>query len=370
MAEYGGVRYTRAELEGLVGKMDQVAGVTLADLSDGRARGCRIAEVRTGSGFSFTVNLDRAMDIVRADFRGRSLCWRSVAGDVHPAYYEPEGLAWLRGFAGGLLTTCGLTHYGAPCEDRGEALGLHGRIGNTPAEKVSVSEGWKGNDYMISLSGEMREGYLFGACFRLRRTMTTSLNAKSVKICDEVTNIGPRPAPLMLLYHVNLGFPALGPEARLLAPSRTVKPNTPRAAEGMRNYTRAEEPQTGFDEQVYEHTLRSRRNRTTVALVNPTVGEGFGVYERFRTDQLPVFTQWKMMGRSEYVMGLEPGTNGVTGRPDERRKKRLITLRPGRSRSFELELGVLDGAAEIRAILKEVRAITGGRRPQILDLET
>ncbi len=369
MAEYGGVRYTRAQLESLVGNMDQVAGVTFAELSDGRARGCRIAEVRTGGGFNFTVNLDRAMDIVRADYCGRSLCWRSVAGDVHPAYYEPEGLAWLRSFPGGLLATCGLTHYGAPCEDRGEALGLHGRIGSIPAEKISVNEGWKGNSYVMSLSGEMREAHLFGACLRLRRTIATSLNAKSVKICDEVTNIGPRPAPLMLLYHVNLGFPVLGPEARLLAPSRTVKPVTPRAAEGMKNYTRAEEPQAGFDEQVYAHTLRSRRNRTTVALVNPAVGEGFGVYERFRTDQLPAFTQWKMMGKSEYVMGMEPGTNTVTGRPGERREKRLVTLRPGRSRSFELELGVLDGAADIRAIKKEIRAISSGRRPQILGLE-
>ena len=47
------------------------------------------------------------------NFQGLPLAWRSPAGDVHPSYYEPEGFGWLRSFAGGLLTTCGLDQFGS-----------------------------------------------------------------------------------------------------------------------------------------------------------------------------------------------------------------------------------------------------------------
>lgn len=359
MAELFGRRYARRELESLVGNMNQVAGITLGELADGRARGVRTAEVRTGSGFSFTVLLDRAMDIGRADFRGKSLCWRSINTDAHPSYYEEPGLGWLRTFGGGLLTTCGLMTYGGPSTDAGEALGLHGRISATPAERISISEEWVGNDYVIGLSGEMTEGRLFGACLRLRRTIITALGYKFVTIRDEVTNVGPRASPLMLLYHCNLGFPALAPESRVLTPSLTVQPNTPDAEQGKRDFDKADGPTRGYAEKVYEHALASRRGRTAVALVNDALG--FGVYERFRTDQLPVFNQWKMMGESEYVMGMEPGTNGVKGRATERKLRRLTLLRPGQTREFEIEIGVLDGPRDIAAIEKEIRAIRRAR---------
>jgi hypothetical protein len=359
MAELFGRRYTRRELESLLGNMNQVAGITLGELADGRARGVRTADIRTGSGFSFTILLDRAMDIGRADFCGRPLCWRSVNTDVHPAFYEEPGLGWLRTFGGGLLTTCGLMSLGGPSTDAGQAFGLHGRISTTPAERISVSEEWIGNDYVMAISGETAEGVTFFPCLRKRRTIVTKLGANSLMIRDEVTNVGPRNSPLMILYHVNLGFPALAPESRVLAPSLTVHPNTPDAEIGKRDYAKAASPARGYAEKVYEHKLASIRGRTAVALVNDALG--FGVYERFRTGQLPVFNQWKMMGESEYVMGMEPSTNGVFGRATERKRGRIVTLRPGQSREFELEIGVLDGPRDIAAIEKEIRAMRRGR---------
>ena len=365
MAELFGKRFTRRELESYFGNRDQVAGITFGELSDGRARGVRVAEVRTGSGFSFTVVLDRCMDVSRADFCGRSLCWRSITGDTHPAYYEADGISWLRGFGGGLVTTCGLGYFGAPCVDGGASLGIHGRISNTPAERLGTQQYWAGNDWIMSLTGEMMEGHLFGACLRLRRTIRTKLGAKSFTIHDEVTNAGPRPAPLMLLYHCNLGFPALGPQARVLAPSLRVQPNTPTAEKGKARYAQCEPPQRGFAEMVYEHDLAAKAGKTCAALLNPAIDDGFGVVLRWRKEQLPVLTQWKMMGEAEYVMGLEPGTNGVTGRVNEREKARLTTLRPGEAREFDLEVGVVSGAADVRAVEREVRAVAGGRKAKI-----
>lgn len=61
-----------------------------------------------------------------------------ILGIVAPSYFEDEGFKSLRSLSLGLLTTCGLTYFGIPSYENGEELGLHGRIGNIPAEEVGV----------------------------------------------------------------------------------------------------------------------------------------------------------------------------------------------------------------------------------------
>ena len=58
-----GREYTPAELRAMTATMDQLAGIRLVEYADGKARGMRAAEVWTGSGFNFTVWIDRALDI-------------------------------------------------------------------------------------------------------------------------------------------------------------------------------------------------------------------------------------------------------------------------------------------------------------------
>ena len=146
MAQLFGRQWSRAELLAHVGDLSQLAGVRLGEWSEGTERGVRTADVRTGSGFEFTVLLDRGMDIGPALYRGLPLGWISPAGFSHPAYYDPVGLGWLRTFGGGLLTGCGLTYLGAPGVDEGEALGLHGRLSHLPARHVRVGEDWQGDE--------------------------------------------------------------------------------------------------------------------------------------------------------------------------------------------------------------------------------
>ena len=57
--------------------MSQFAGVRLGELGDGFERGVRTVDVRTGSGFEFTVMADRGLDIGAASFCGAPLAWRS-----------------------------------------------------------------------------------------------------------------------------------------------------------------------------------------------------------------------------------------------------------------------------------------------------
>ncbi|MEK6571380.1 MAG: DUF4432 family protein, partial [Bacteroidota bacterium] len=170
-----GKSYKREELLKRVGNVSQVGGVTLCTLQDGPEAGVRAAEFRTGSGLGFVVLLDRGMDISRAEFQGASLAWRSAAGDVHPTFYEPEGLGWLRTFEGGLVTTCGLTYLGAPCVDEGRELGLHGRISHIPARSVASGGEWTGDEYTMYVEGEMRESVVFAENVLMRRRIEAKL---------------------------------------------------------------------------------------------------------------------------------------------------------------------------------------------------
>ena len=67
MATLFGTTFTRSELLQRVGDVRQLGGVRLKTLSDGGERGVRVVDVATGSGFSFSVHIDRGMDIGAAD---------------------------------------------------------------------------------------------------------------------------------------------------------------------------------------------------------------------------------------------------------------------------------------------------------------
>jgi hypothetical protein len=195
------------------------------ELQDGNERGTRAAQLHTGSGLNVSVLLDRGMDIASASFNGRAMGWRSTTGDVAPQFFEAEGIRWLRNYFGGLVTTCGLVNVGAPAP--GSELsgnGLHGRIGNTPARDIQVAQGWQGDAYVISVSGTMRETSVFFENLTLRRTVSTALGEKRFWIHDVVTNEGFKSQDFMLLYHCNIGWPALDAGSRLLSPSRQVAP--------------------------------------------------------------------------------------------------------------------------------------------------
>ena len=363
MARLYGKTYSPAQLRKHVGHMSQVAGIRRFELSDGREKGVAAAEVRTGTGLRFTVLLDRGMDISSAEWCGCSLSWRSATLDTSPYFFQPEGLEWLRGFFGGLLCTCGLTYCGAPCEDEGEELGLHGRVSNTPAENVVADERWVGSDYVMTLRGTVIEAGVFRDSLSLTREITAMLGENRLLIHDTVENIGFDPAPHMFLYHINLGFPLVDEGAELVSPTTVVTPRDPVAEDGKRDYAKIDPPTRGYAEKVYYHRLASARGGQTLAgLVNPSLGcEGLGVYLQYSTKEFPEFTEWKQMGQGTYTVGLEPANCRVEGRDKERGRGALTILRPGERREYHMEIGVLIHAQAIKEFRRRVRALCRGR---------
>ncbi len=338
-----GKNLTDEELRRRTGRLGQVAGIEPFVFDDGPARGVRALRFRTG-GLSFDVLADRGMDIGSFEYRGIQLAWLSHTGVVSPAFYEPAGEGWLRSFGGGLLVTCGLQNVGPPGERGGERLGQHGRVSNTPASNVSREARRDGEDLVLEARGEVREASVFGPNLVLRRSISARLGGSTVRVEDVVTNEGHDPEPLMLLYHVNLGWPLLDETVRLVGPGKPGEAPEPRdedARKGLDSWDRFAAPRPGFRERVFYHRPAADADGWAEArLENPALEGGLALSVRFRPEELPEFAQWTMTGEGTYVVGLEPATCRVGGAAAEEAAGRVIYLRPGESRSFGVEISV------------------------------
>jgi len=333
--------WSRAELLKQVGDLSQIAGIEMGELSDGRERGLCVAEVRTGSGLGFTVLLDRGMDIGAATYKGLPLAWVSPTGFSHPMYYDPQDTQWLRSFGAGLLTGCGLTSAGAGGEDDGESLGMHGRLSNLPARHISINETWEGDDCSFQVEGEMRQVRVFGENLRMKRRILTRLGNSCISIQDVVENLGSTASPLMLLYHINLGFPLLDASCELVAEAHPVEPRDAAAKPGLQEWMHFQQPTPGYSEEVFHHDLPADKNGwASIHLVNSS--RKLGLRVRFKKATLPNLVQWKMMGEGTYVLGLEPANCRTGGRSQERANGTLQILGPGEVREFHVEIEMIE----------------------------
>ena len=360
MIKLYGREYNRLELLRHVGDISQVAGVKQYQLTSGNEKGVDAIDFRTGTGLNFTVLPDRGLDISYAEYKGIPLCWRSTTGDVAPAYYEPQGFGWLRGFFGGLLTTCGMMHLGEPDEDQEEMLGLHGRVSYSPAKNVWADSRWEGNRYTMWAQGKVTETTVYGGTFCRTRRIWTELGATNLHIEDVVENLGYQDTPHMYLFHINAGFPIVAGGTELLTPSTQVLPMDEHSAEGLNNHARCEPPTADFSPQVYYHEMEADKdNHIHVALVNRSFNDeqGFGLYVRYHKTQLPKFNQWKMNSEGLYVVGLEPANCWVEGRAKERERGTLQHIEPGGRRHYEVEIGVLTSNDEIERLAKKIAAL-------------
>ncbi len=353
MSKLYGRDYSKEELLRYVGDISQLARAKPYRLTEGHEDGVLAVDVTTGSGLDFTVLASRGLDVSSARFNGRSLAWRSATTDQHPAYFEPEGRGWLRSFFGGLVLTCGMTWMGMDCEDEGRSLGLHGRVSHLPATSVHWDGNWAGDDYILSVSGKLREAIVFGENIQLTRRIWARMGESRFFIDDVVENLGYQRTPHMYLYHINIGFPIVCDNSRLISPSNKVTPRDAVAEENRENYHKMQPPTPAYQEKAYFHGMRPDTDGfVTTAIVNPNLDGGLGVYCRYRQDELPYFCEWKMMDQGTYVVGMEPANALVLGRAKERELGRLQFLEPGERREYHLEIGVLSGADEILAAEK------------------
>ncbi len=295
-----------------LGNTLQLAGTQRFILEDGKGKGTSVIRVRNGNGLDFCILPDKAMDVFDIHLDGVQMAWISGNGIVSNSFYDDKGMGWLRSFGGGMLATCGLRNVGPPEDDQGEHFGLHGRISGTPAENVNIIEFWENDLYHIEISGELHETNVFGENLVLKRTFRTNSGSNIIDLHDQIINRGNERQQIMLLYHLNWGFPLLSPKAELLAnPEKVVVRGDDQTEVDL--WGTFTEPTKGYQERVYFFDLiPDNKNQVYYQLTNKELGKGVKV--SWDKSQLPILTEWKMMGKGDYVLGLEPCNSLPLGR--------------------------------------------------------
>jgi hypothetical protein len=325
--------------------------------------GLRVIEAYNSSGLSFTLLPDRGLDIWLASYQGLPLTWISQGSPLLP----DSARLWLRQFSGGLMTTCGLTHAGPPEVDpeTGESRDLHGRFSMLQAEDVCVSGRWLAQDgqperYVVELNGEVSEAILFGEQLRLKRTYRMALGDPALEVVDTVENRGDMPAPLMVLYHCNVGFPLVAEGARLYTASENVYARDAAARVGLHRWAEYDAPEAGYAEQVFFHHVKTNPSGWTEAAL---LRDNFGVSFQWKASAMPYLTQWKNTRQGIYVSGIEPGNCIPEGRTAARRKHRLQELAPGESVCFEQRMTPLSGQIAVAACQARINALAESGDP-------
>jgi len=338
-------------------------------LRGGLSEGVDVVRLNNGK-LTVEVLPTRGMSLWKAWSGDDVIGWDSpVRGPVHPALVdlgEPSGLGWLDGFDE-LLVRCGLESNGAPeFNEQGQlAYTLHGRIGNRPAERVTVSA--DPDKQTISVTGEVYETRFHFLKLKLVSTLTMRFNENALQIDDQIHNLSASAAEGQILYHANFGHPALlDAGAQLVAPLKTVVPRNDHAAAGIKQWNSYAAPEAGFEEQVYFiHLLGDDKQDTTVMLKNAHSTKGVSL--DFNTKQLPCFTVWKNTTAREdgCVTGIEPGVNFPNERSYEGEQGRVIKLDPGGQAQFKLGINWHSTDREVQTRQQRIEKLQSAAEPKI-----
>ncbi len=332
-----GLAYARARIADL----EALAGVQAVTLADGPGRGVRLLQVRSGGGLEFEVVVDRGFDIGRVSFRGQTVSWHSATGVVAPWLMHPAsdaGQGFLRGFTG-FMTTCGLDHIrqpeSVPVVD--QALNpnreifqpLHGLYSMQPARLIGSGCDEDGPHPLLWCEAEIRQAFIFGTCLSLRRRYECPVGGTGFTVSDRVRNIGPTPAPHLVLYHINLGYPLIDDGSAATLPG----------AEEVWRIGEAD-PLAPFGPPVPEQTRAlalyrwAGGNRRPVATVAAASGLRIGIC--VDATQLPFCQVLRIPSAGHYGLSIEPCTTSCRTRSeaDERGETRI--LRPGEEVRYDL----------------------------------
>ena len=340
----------KSDMMKYLGSMQQAAYIRPLTYAEGRSTGLKAYEVKNGP-LCYKVLCDKCLDVGELSYKGVNISFLSKPGLQGRNAYDTNGDEAIRSIMGGMFFTSGIESICAPCTIDGVDYPMHGRMRTTPAEHLSADAFWAEDEYHLRASGEMREAALFGENMVLRRSVETVYGTKTMTVTDTFENEGFRDEPLMLLYHINLGWPFLDEHLRLHLPTRSV---TARDADGQGHeaeYDRMDPPKDNEPEYVFIHDLKTDVDGNTCAIaVNEALGLGFKI--GWNVKNLPFFMEWKSTASGDYVIGLEPANSSVYGRPWHEERNSVHRLAPFATETNVLTFTVLDGQQEIDAAIK------------------
>lgn len=190
-----------------VGDPRQFASARLIELADGAERGVRALALSSGGGLDAWVMIDRSFDIGPVWHRGIPIAWQG-AGGFRSAHLHASG-DFNRGFSG-FLVTCGMEHIRAATATSPQ----HGRLPFTPARLLSYGEDWDAG--VLFAEGEVVQAQYGGENLRLHRRIEMPIGGTTLRITDRVTNLAATAQAHAMLYHFNLGWPAIDDGSRVV----------------------------------------------------------------------------------------------------------------------------------------------------------
>lgn len=340
------------ELRKKVGNLETVIGAEDYTLNDGSGKGVRAFRVRNGKNLEVIVAADRGLDIPFVTYKGKNMGFSSKTGLRNPSLYvEDETRGFLKQFFAGMVTSCGVTYAGLPCEDEGRKLGLHGPYNNLPAGYVSAQKETAGDEIVIRIRGEVREACVFEENMVVYRTITIYSERDEIEVCDTIENQGFMESPVMMMYHINFGYPMLDEGAKVYTDSTRMIPRDDWAENGPGVWNVMDAPEIGRGEQCYFH---HDMVEGMAMIHNEKLGMA-GIIT-FDKNAFSTLCEWKCMMAGDYALGLEPLVSHVQGRAYAKQNGILKTLKPGEKMDLRFKITYTDDPDEIKeSISKSVK---------------
>ena len=305
--------------KGYIGNKSQLVTLRRVNITEGKAKGSGIIEVKTAAGLDIDVLADAGLDIGQCRFKGINVSFMCKNGYDSPAVIAPCETEYSNTFPGGLLYTCGLRSAGQANRDNGEWHPVHGRFHSLLADNICAEI----EDDTIKIRGTMRESARFGHCFEVKREITLPVFGSSVTVRDTIKNQTPRDEEIMIIYHCNFGYPFLSEKAKLYLPKSresVARNDFAKAILGKENSF--EPPVPGQEERVYFHKMK---DDFSARLENEELGVKMKM--TWSGDTLPLLGQWRDMASGDYALGLEPTNCYIMGRHNERENGTLKVLK-------------------------------------------
>lgn len=325
-----------------VGHHNQTRGAERYKLQGGKGHGMEFLYVRNGQGLELWISLDRCGDMTRVVYNGKNMGYLSPCGHVSSAHYQRAGSGFLKSFSAGFFTTCGFENVGGGCVDEGEEVALHGTIGNTPAELLSIDE----TEDELKIKLAVRDSVIFTTRYLLERTYIVSYKENVFSVNDTVTNEGEYPQHFYLLYHCNMGYPLLSENSIFRAPHEKIWANTDIAKDNIDTALELTPPRQGYKERCYLFDPKVNEKDGLVHTGIWGTDAEVGVVFKYKKEELPCLTEWKQMGRRDYVLGIEPGNSYPCPRSKKREKGELNFLEPDCSNKTAITFRFVDNKAD------------------------
>jgi hypothetical protein len=239
----------------------------------------------TGAGPELQLDLSSALDIGSCRVQGVELSpGRAVPDDGDPRILHAVG---------GFLFTCGPDHvrHPEPIEGTvGRKYPLHGSMSATKPEIIAHERGEGADKVVARIIVRMAQG---GEA-EILRTWRMDGRTGEVALTDRLTNIGPRPFPPMLMYHMNIGAHLFDDDTALQGSMFRDGPIGWTFGEGDGHVFCL--PAAAADEGEFAEVV--------LGPIAPLGGRSLHV--RFATDTLPHLQMWRNQASPAHVLGIEP----------------------------------------------------------------